>query len=200
MADRTAIEWTQATWNPDTGCDRTSPGCDNCYALTLAKRLKAMGNPKYQWTDTPHVRAGLRLTVTQDEAAGLTPDLRQPRVVFVNSMSDLFHPAVPEEFIPRSSPSCGTPPTTPSRYSPSVQRLRRMAEQLGVAPNVWMGVSVENARYRSGSTICGTVPQGQVPLRRATNRPRRRPRPQGVHWVIVGGESGLGPGRLRWPG
>lgn len=100
MAD-TAIEWAEKVWNPTTGCDRISPGCDNCYALTLAKRLKAMGSPKYQRDGDPRTSGpGFAATVHPD---ALQVPLRwhRPRMVFVNSMSDLFHARVPREFVAR---------------------------------------------------------------------------------------------------
>jgi len=97
----TAIEWTDATWNPTTGCDRVSPGCANCYALTLAARLKAMGQPRYQRDGDPRTSGpGFGLTLHEDK---LTEPLRwrKPRMVFVNSMSDLFHEDVPFDFLDR---------------------------------------------------------------------------------------------------
>src|SRR5262252_1697797 len=99
MSAKSSIEWTDATWNPVTGCDRTSPGCDNCYALTLAARLKAMGQPKYQRDGSPRTSGpGFGLTLHHDELE--TPlSWKKPRLVFVNSMSDLFHPDVPLDFI-----------------------------------------------------------------------------------------------------
>lgn len=99
MSDATAIEWTDATWNPTTGCDQVSPGCDNCYALTLAARLKKMGSPAYQEDGDPRTSGpGFKLTLHPDR---LDQPLRwtRPRRIFVNSMSDLFHPDVPESFI-----------------------------------------------------------------------------------------------------
>ncbi|WP_331763181.1 phage Gp37/Gp68 family protein (plasmid) [Streptomyces sp. NBC_01369] len=99
MADKTGIEWTEQTWNPTTGCDRISPGCDNCYALTMAKRLKGMGAAKYQTDGNPKTSGpGFGLAMHQDT---LTDPLRwkKPRRVFVNSMSDLFHAKVSDEFI-----------------------------------------------------------------------------------------------------
>jgi protein gp37 len=99
MGDRSAIEWTEATWNPVTGCDRVSPGCDHCYALTLAARLKAMGSPKYQEDGDPRTSGpGFGVTLHPDELA-VPRRWRRPRHVFVNSMSDLFHPRVPVGFI-----------------------------------------------------------------------------------------------------
>jgi protein gp37 len=97
MADKSRIEWTEATWNPTTGCDRVSRGCDHCYALTLAKRLKAMGSAKYQADGDPRT-SGPGFGVTIHEAALEVPlRWREPRVVFVNSTSDLFHARVPTE-------------------------------------------------------------------------------------------------------
>ena len=99
MSDKTGIEWTDATWNPVTGCDRTSPGCDNCYALTLAKRLKAMGAPNYQNDGDPRT-SGPGFGVTcHPHMLGQPLRWTKPRRIFVNSMSDLFHPDVPAEFI-----------------------------------------------------------------------------------------------------
>ena len=91
MADKSSIEWTEATWNPTTGCDRITAGCDNCYALTLAKRLKAMGNPKYQLDGDPRTSGpGFGVQIHED-ALEVPKRWAASRVVFVNSMSDLFH-------------------------------------------------------------------------------------------------------------
>src|SRR5579862_4525177 len=99
MAERSSIEWTEATWNPTTGCDRTSPGCDHCYALTLAKRLKAMGVAKYQSDGDPRTSGpGFGVAIHPD-ALDLPLHWAAPRTVFVNSMSDLFHEQVPLDFI-----------------------------------------------------------------------------------------------------
>src|SRR6202011_4553507 len=99
MGSGTGIEWTEVTWNPTTGCDRISAGCDNCYALTLAKRLKAMGQAKYQKDGDPRTSGpGFGLTV-HHSALDLPRSWSIPRMVFVNSMSDLFHDKVPLEFI-----------------------------------------------------------------------------------------------------
>src|SRR5687767_1488437 len=101
MADRSQIEWTDATWNPTTGCDRTSPGCDNCYALALARRLKAMGARKYQRDgDARTSGPGFALSI-HDDALDIPKRWASSRMVFVNSMSDLFHPDVPVDFIQR---------------------------------------------------------------------------------------------------
>jgi protein gp37 len=102
MGDKSSIEWTDATWNPVTGCDRVSRGCDHCYALTLAARLKSMGQPRYQKDGNPRTSGpGFGVTLHSDV---LTLPLRwtRPRRIFVNSMSDLFHPKIPDSFIARA--------------------------------------------------------------------------------------------------
>jgi protein gp37 len=188
----TKIEWTEATWNPTTGCDRTSPGCDNCYALTLARRLKAMGQPKYQADGDPKTSGpGFALTC-HDDALEIPLRWRKPRKVFVNSMSDLFHPGVPDEFIRRVlEVMAGTPQHTYQMLTKRSQRLAKLGPTLDWPPNAWMGVSVENDRYTM-----------RVPhlLRCGANvkflscEPLLGPLPslclEGLDWVIVGGESG----------
>jgi len=99
VSDKTGIVWTEATWNPTTGCDKVSPGCDHCYALRMARRLKAMGNPKYQRDGDPRTSGpGFAVTVHPD-VVHLPLRWRTPRRVFVNSMSDLFHPRVSDEWL-----------------------------------------------------------------------------------------------------
>src|SRR3954447_19861924 len=99
MGDRSAIEWTEATWNPTTGCDQVSSGCDNCYALALAKRLKGMGQPKYQRDGDPRTSGpGFGLTV-HPSAVNTPIGWKKPRKIFVNSMSDLFHKDVPDNWL-----------------------------------------------------------------------------------------------------
>jgi protein gp37 len=158
MGDNSAIEWTEATWNPVTGCDRVSEGCDNCYALALAARLKAMGNPRYQSDGRPRT-SGPGFGVTcHDDLLSLPKKWRRPRLVFVNSMSDMFHPDVPESFITE----CFRTMARESRHTYQIltKRPRRMASLLPKiwatlaaegfqvpSPNVWLGVSVENQRW-----------------------------------------------------
>jgi protein gp37 len=199
MADRSGIEWTEATWNPTTGCDRVSPGCDNCYALTLAKRLKAMGSPKYQH-DGDHRTSGPGFAVTI-HADSLTIPLRwrEPRLVFVNSMSDLFHARVPVDFIHRVfAVMAATPQHTDQILTKRSLRLARLADWLDWPPNVWMGVSVESAaqldridhlrhvsaqvRFVSAEPLLG--PLDAIDL-------------DDIHWVIVGGESGPGARQMH---
>jgi len=152
VSSSSAIEWTDATWNPVTGCDRVSPGCAHCYALTLAARLKAMGNPRYQQDGDPKTSGpGFGLTLHADK---LDEPLgwRRPRMVFVNSMSDLFHPEIPEWYV-RAVWS------TMARADWHIfqvltkrpERMPRLFTQLGLQdpplPNVWVGTSIENRRF-----------------------------------------------------
>lgn len=194
MGDKSAIEWTQATWNPTTGCDRVSPGCNNCYALTLARRLKAMGQAKYQADGDPRTSGpGFRLTL-HDDAIHIPLAWREPRVIFVNSMSDLFHDDVPIDFIKRVFDVMrATPQHTYQVLTKRSKRLARVAGALDWPANVWMGVSVENDRYVFRADHVRQVPAavrflsveplvGSVPSLDFTD----------IDWVIVGGESGHG--------
>ncbi len=172
----TKIQWTNATWNPTTGCDRVSPGCDNCYALTLAKRLKGMGSAKYQTDGDPRTSGPGFGVATHDDALDAPLHWRKPRRVFVNSMSDLFHPRITDEFIGRVWDTMGATPQ--HTYQVLTKRAPRMASLLGrwtagsetfrrndgvldihpappvdrqhgawPLPNVHLGVSVEDQRY-----------------------------------------------------
>ena len=148
VADRSAIEWTEATWNPVTGCDRVSPGCDHCYAMTLAKRLKAMGSGKYQNDGDPRTSGpGFGVTMhpqTLDEPFRW----RNSRIVFVNSMSDLFHEAVPATFVAAVWHAMqATPQHTYQILTKRPDRMARITVSLPVLPNVWLGTSVESADY-----------------------------------------------------
>jgi protein gp37 len=194
MGDRTAIEWTEATWNPTTGCDKTSPGCENCYALTLAKRLRAMGQAKYQKDGNPSTSGpGFGLTLHPD-ALAVPYRWRAPRVIFVNSMSDLFHPEVPLDFIRRVFKVVEeTPQHTYQVLTKRSKRLASIADDLLWPSNLWMGVSVESARYRfrvdhlrrvgaavrfvSAEPLLGAIPELDLSL---------------IDWLIAGGESGAG--------
>src|SRR2546429_1089350 len=141
MADRSAIEWTEATWNPTTGCDRISAGCDNCYALRLARRLKSMGAAKYQADGDQRTSGpGFAVTVHEKDLA-LPHRWREPRVVFVNSMSDLFHARVPLEFVRRVfDVMAATPRHTYQVLTKRASRLAKVGHALPWPPNVWMGV------------------------------------------------------------
>lgn len=172
MSDRSAIEWTGATWNPVTGCDRVSPGCDHCYAMTLAKRLKAMGSDKYQTDGDPRTSGpGFGVTIhprSLDEPFRW----RSPRTVFVNSMADLFHARVALWFIREVFEVMrATPQHTYQILTKRSLRLRRLAHKLEWPSNVWMGVSVGKCRrlppYRGPTTGARS---SKVPLLRAITR------------------------------
>ena len=192
MAERSAIEWTEATWNPVTGCDRTSAGCDHCYAMTLAKRLKAMGSPKYQNDGDPRTSGpGFDVTIHPDT---LDEPLRwrTPRVVFVNSMSDLFHARIPLDFIRDVFDVCrDTPQHTYQVLTKRSLRLRRVAEKLDWPSNLWMGVSIENAAALTRVDHLRAVP---ATVRFLSCEPLIGPLDgldlDGIDWVIAGGESG----------
>ncbi|WP_433527744.1 DUF5131 family protein (plasmid) [Nocardia pseudovaccinii] len=142
----TGIEWTETTWNPVTGCDRISAGCDNCYALAMAKRLKAMGSDKYQRDGDPRTSGpGFAVTMHPD-ALSIPLRWRAPRLVFVNSMSDLFHARVDEDFVRDVFDVMrDTPQHTYQVLTKRPSRARRLAERgLEFPPNLWLGTSVEN--------------------------------------------------------
>jgi protein gp37 len=178
-----SIEWTEATWNPVTGCDKISPGCKHCYAERMAGRLQAMRQPNY--------RNGFDLTL-QPHMVELPLHWRKPQTIFVNSMSDLFHKDVPVAFIQRVFSVMRR--ASWHRFQVLTKRADRLLEldgEIDWAPNVWMGVSVENSNY------VGRIDD----LRRTRARtkflslePLLGPLPKlelsGIGWVIVGGESG----------
>jgi protein gp37 len=192
MGDKSAIEWTDATWNPTTGCDQVSPGCDNCYALTLAKRLKAMGQPKYQRDGDPRTSGpGFALTAHPD-ALDIPRTWRSSRRVFVNSMSDLFHPKVPDAFIADVFEVMAD--TAQHQYQVLTKRPKRaaaLADRLPWPDNVWLGTSIENNHYVERAEQLRRVPAA---VRFLSCEPLLAPLPglvlDGIDWVIVGGESG----------
>jgi protein gp37 len=194
MGLNSGIEWTDATWNPTTGCRRVSAGCDNCYAATLARRLKAMGNPRYQ-VDGPDGE-GFGLTLHWDKVEE-PRHWRRPRRVFVNSMSDLFHPGIPEAFLLRVfgvMADCHQ-----HRFQILTKRPARMAKVVpkivdrvgGVPPNVWLGTSVESAEHLDRVAWLRATPSA---VRFLSLEPLLGPLHDldlaDMHWVIVGGESG----------
>lgn len=185
MARKSAIEWTNMTWNPVTGCTKTSPGCKHCYAAAMAKRLEAMGSPRYA--------RGFRVTLHED-LLELPRSWKGSRLVFVNSMSDLFHPAVPLEFIQRVFRTMRECPQHQFQVlTKRAERLVDLSAQLEWPENVWMGVSVENQKYAFRSTLLSSVP---AEIRFLSVEPLIGPIEvlplEGIHWVIVGGESGPG--------
>lgn len=194
MATVSAIEWTEVTWNPVTGCDRVAVGCDNCYALALAKRLKTMGAAKYQEDGDPRT-SGPGFAVTTHPGALQQPyRWRAPKVVFVNSMSDLFHVKVPLSFIRDIFDVVReTPRHTYQVLTKRAHRMARIADQLDWPDNLWMGVSVESfdvvdridhlratpaaTRFLSCEPLITALPALDLDQ---------------IDWVIVGGESGPG--------
>jgi len=185
MAQASSIEWTQSTWNPVTGCTKISPGCAHCYAERMAKRLQAMGQERY--------RNGFRVTL-QPDVVELPLRWKRPRMIFVNSMSDLFHKDVPAEFVAR----CFAVMERASWHTFQVltkrpERALELAPHLPWPRNLWMGTSVENARY---VTRIGSLIQIPASIRFLSLEPLLGPIPElplaGIHWVIVGGESGPG--------
>ena len=190
---KTAIEWTQSSWNPVTGCTKVSPGCQHCYAERMARRLHAMGSRRYQ--------NGFRLTLHPDQ---LDLPLRwaKPQMVFVNSMSDLFHPDVPLGFI-RSvfDVMQRAPQHTFQILTKRARRLASLAPQLVWPPNVWMGATVETQEYVWRINCLRQAPAGTrfVSLEPLLGMIRDLPL-DGIGWVILGGESGPGarPMRAQW--
>ncbi|SCX48931.1 protein gp37 [Klenkia marina] len=202
MASGSKIEWTEVTWNPVTGCDRISAGCDNCYALTLSKRLKAMGAAKYQNDGNP-VTSGPGFGVTTHPRALRQPyTWRAPRTVFVNSMSDLFHARVPIDFIADVfKVIADTPQHTYQVLTKRPSRVLKLADQLDWPANLWLGVSVEEAKVRDRIAALRKVPAA---VRFLSCEPLIGPlghlELDGIGWVIVGGESGHGarPVQANW--
>lgn len=179
----TAIEWTDATWNPVTGCDKVSAGCKHCYAETMARRLKAMRVPAY--------RDGFAVRLQPDR---LEQPLRwrKPRMVFVNSMSDLFHAAVPLDYIRQVFDVMRRAERhTFQVLTKRADRLAELSTALDWPPNVWMGVSVERADFVARIDRLREVPAA---VRFLSLEPLLGPLPglnfDGIGWVIVGGESG----------
>jgi protein gp37 len=193
MAD-TSIEWTDATWNPVAGCTVISPGCTNCYAMRMAARLDAMGMKKYRGLTR---KSGKRAVWTgkvrlDHNALGIPASWKKPRRIFVNSMSDLFHDAVPAEFVHDVWAAMqSTPQHTYQVLTKRPDRMASITSSLPVLKNVWLGTSVESAeyvdriddlrkvraaiRFISFEPLLGSV--AHVDLSE-------------IHWAIVGGESG----------
>ncbi|MBF0138502.1 MAG: phage Gp37/Gp68 family protein [Magnetococcales bacterium] len=194
MADHSAIEWTEATWNPVTGCTKISAGCRNCYAERMSKRLHAMGNPRYY--------NGFRTTAHPDLLEKPLKTWRRPRMIFVNSMSDLFHDDVPDDYILNvfKIMSQSTQHTFQVLTKRSA-RLNQMANQIEWPSNVWMGVTVEDDRHKFRIEHLRKTPSS---IRFLSIEPLLGPLGsidlRGISWVIVGGESGPGarPMQADW--
>lgn len=185
MATKSSIEWTETTWNPVTGCTKISSGCRNCYAQRMAKRLKAMGQPNY----VNGFKVALHPHMLEQPL-----HWKRPRVVFVNSMSDLFHEKIPESFIQ----DVFNVMQRAHRHrfqilTKRADRLARLAPLLDWPPNVWMGVTVESNDYVGRIDNLRLV---NAAVRFLSLEPLLSALPNlnlaGIDWVIVGGESGPG--------
>lgn len=193
MAHKSPIEWTESTWNPVTGCKKISPGCKNCYAERLSKRLKAMGQANY--------RNGFKLTL-QPQMLELPLRWKRPQTIFVNSMSDLFHTEVPIEYIQQVFDIMNRAHW--HRFQVLTKRADRLAEvesELSWAPNIWMGVSVESQKYvhriddlrKTGAKVKFLSLEPLLGPLKSLNL-------NSIDWAIVGGESGYGfrPVKEEW--
>ncbi len=185
MAVDSAIEWTESTWNPVTGCTKISPGCAHCYAERMARRLKAMGQPNYA--------RGFELAV-HEHALDLPLKWKKSQAIFVNSMSDLFHEDVPTEFIQRVFDVMNRADW--HRYQVLTKRSDRLLDLSPLLPwaeNIWMGVTVENQDY---TPRIDDLRRTGAATKFLSLEPLLGPLPdldlEGIDWVIVGGESGPG--------
>lgn len=193
---KSQIEWTDSTWNPVAGCSILSAGCTNCYAMAMAKRLEAMGVEKYEGLTRKSGKRAVWTGIVKEDAASLNVPFgwKKPRKVFVNSMSDLFHERVSDDFIEQVwRVMADTPRHQYQILTKRPERMRRYITQkaFGILPNVWLGTSVENSdtkeridflrkvpakiRFVSFEPLIGAV--GSLDL-------------EGIDWAIVGGESG----------
>ncbi|MGP1256305.1 MAG: DUF5131 family protein [Kiloniellales bacterium] len=196
MVSKSSIEWTEATWNPVAGCTVISPGCTNCYAMRMAARLASMGHSKYKGlTRQSGGRAKWNGKVNLDHSALDAPrQWKTSRVIFVNSMSDLFHEEVPIEFIHEVFRVMReTPQHTYQVLTKRGDRLANVASEINWPANVWMGVSVESDEYVWRVDCLRSVPSA---VRFLSLEPLLGPLEdldlRGIDWVIVGGESGPG--------
>ncbi len=193
MGLKSEIEWTQATWNPVTGCTKVSLGCRNCYAERMARRLRAMGQPNYT--------TGFRVAL-HEHALSLPLKWRSPQVIFVNSMSDLFHKDVPLEFIVNVFKVMNEAQWhTYQILTKRSERLRELQASLPWAPHIWMGVTVETADYLAR---VDDLRKTGAHVKFVSFEPLLGPIPEidftSIDWIIVGGESGPGarPMRREW--
>ena len=183
MAQATAIQWTETTWNPVTGCNKISPGCKNCYAERMAHRLQKMRNPRYE--------NGFKVTQHPDLIEA-PKSWRKPKLIFVNSMSDVFHPEVEDDFIQRIFDTIvETPRHTYQLLTKRPERALDMTTKLPWPNNLWMGASVENANYVHRIDTLRQIPAA---IRFLSCEPLLGPLAnlnlQSIHWLIAGGESG----------
>lgn len=188
-----SIEWTELTWNPVTGCKKISPGCKFCYAEVMSRRLKAMRIEKY--------KDGFKIRI-HPESLNIPFTWKKPKVVFVNSMSDLFHDEIPVDFIKAVfAVMNATPQHTYQVLTKRSDRLLAISNELTWTKNIWMGVSVENEKY---VRRISELSQTQAKIKFLSIEPLLGPVNNldldGINWVIVGGESGHGarPVKFDW--
>jgi protein gp37 len=189
MSLNSHIEWTEATWNPVTGCTQISPGCAHCYAKTFAERFRGVSGHPYEM--------GFDLTL-RPERLVQPLEWKKPKLVFVNSMSDLFHPDVPDEYIKRVFDVMKEAHWhTFQVLTKRSERLAELAPELCFPANVWMGVSVENQRW---TTRIDDLRRVEAHVRFLSCEPLLGPLKlnlDGIDWVIVGGESGHRARRVK---
>lgn len=193
MSTNSTIEWTEATWNPTTGCNKISPGCTHCYAERFAERWRGISGHPYE--------QGFDVKVWQ-ERLSMPLSWKKPRLIFVNSMSDLFHDQIPEEFIKEVFSVMGQ--ANWHQFQLLTKRPKRMLEiarSIKLWPdNVWAGVSVESQAWMWRVEVLKEIPAKTrflscEPLLGSLKLPL-----DNLHWIIVGGESGVGarPMRIEW--
>ncbi|GBE42843.1 phage protein Gp37/Gp68 [bacterium BMS3Bbin10] len=196
MAGPSEIEWTESTWNPVAGCTVLSPGCTNCYAMRMAARLAAMGQEKYlNTTRISGGRAKWNGHIYLDETSvDLPRKWKNGRLIFVNSMSDLFHESVPFEFVKRVFQTMNeTPQHTYQVLTKRGELLEKLSPRLNWTSNIWMGVSVENSEY---VWRIDHLRRSDASVKFLSLEPLLGPLDDldldGIDWVIAGGESGPG--------
>ncbi|TVR41383.1 MAG: phage Gp37/Gp68 family protein, partial [Cryomorphaceae bacterium] len=189
---QSSIEWTEMTWNPTTGCDKVSAGCKFCYAEVMTKRLKAMGVDKY--SDGFQIR-------THEKELNTPYSWKKPKVVFVNSMSDLFHPGVPIRFIQKVFEVMNDLQQHIFQVLTKRPEVLQQYDKEGLlnwSPNIWMGVSVENEKVKPRIDLLRTT---KAHIKFLSCEPLIGPLPdmnlKGIDWVIVGGESGRKPRPMK---
>jgi len=185
MAKRSAIEWTESTWNPSTGCTKISDGCRNCYAERMARRLKAMNNPRYI--------NGFDVTIHED-LISLPLSWKKPQMIFVNSMSDLFHENIPDSFIYKVFQTMVKADWHIFQVlTKRSGRLRELSRKLTWADHIWMGVTVENMKVKHRiNDLLHTPAYIKFLSLEPLIGPIQNVDFTGINWVIVGGESGPG--------
>ena len=189
MSEHSAIEWTEATWNPVTGCTQVSPGCAHCYAKTFAERFQGVPGHPYE--------VGFEVTL-RPERLGQPLNWTKPRLIFVNSMSDLFHEEVPDSYIHAVVEAIAAAPQhTFQLLTKRADRLVSIAGKVKWPDNLWVGVSVENQYWTKRVDALRKVP---CAVRFLSCEPLLGPlrlNLSGIDWVIVGGESGVRARKMR---